>query len=328
MKNNFLLSTIVLCLVLLSTSSAKSLLVIESYHSTYAWDASYLEGLKTSLKDYTITTFEMNTKRIDKGAFQKAADDAWKKYKSLKPDMVVIGDDNALKLLGEKFKKESTPVVYLGINGNPKDYGVSKAANITGVLERPLFKSGIMNLTNIVNDSKNKALILFDNSTTSQGAKNHIFIGKNNMKIGKTSTDIKLINSAKEYKETVKNAKKNGYSFIVLGLYHTIKDAKGNHVPAGDILAWCSKNSPIPTFGFWDFSVGKGKTAGGLVLYGKAQGERAAKLIKKIEKGAKPGSIFPEVGEKGKMLFSKSELKRWGITLPKYMNESSTTLID
>lgn len=43
---------------------ADDVLVIQSYHSGYAWDASYIQGLKEGIKPpHQLHFFEMNTKR-------------------------------------------------------------------------------------------------------------------------------------------------------------------------------------------------------------------------------------------------------------------------
>ena len=106
-----------------ASAAPKTILAIESYHSDNAWDASYLEGLQETFgKDYTLVSFEMDTKRQPKSLYQKQADLAWLKYQELKPDLVILGDDNAMKFLGPKFIMTETPVVFLGINQNPRDY--------------------------------------------------------------------------------------------------------------------------------------------------------------------------------------------------------------
>jgi hypothetical protein len=55
-------------------AAPKSILIIESYHSDNAWDARYLEGLRETFgKDYTLASFEMDTKRLPKSLYQKQA---------------------------------------------------------------------------------------------------------------------------------------------------------------------------------------------------------------------------------------------------------------
>ena len=163
------LFVVLFTLLLLQVATAKEkILLIESYHSTYAWDASYIEGLELALdNEYELIKFEMNTKRLPKSEYQKMADLAYDKFMEVSPSLVILADDNALSYLGSKFFDTDTPVVYLGINNNPRNYGVVGRNNFTGVLERPLFKRSIANVQKL--QKLNKVLVLFDDGNTAKG---------------------------------------------------------------------------------------------------------------------------------------------------------------
>ena len=324
MKQQLLILTL---LVLTFSFGAKNVLVIESYNAAYEWDADYLSGLKSTLGTaYNVTNFEMDTKRIPPSEFQNMADKAWKLVETSKPDYIVIGDDNALKYLAPKITNNTPPVIFLGINGSLNNYGVVGKKNVTGILERPLFQSSIMGMTSILPNLKGKALILFDDGTTSKEAVNSIFNNNRTLQIAGLTVSYKQIGNIDTWKETINNADKAGYDFIIIGLYQTIKDSNNKHVNADDVLAWTSINSKVPLFGFWLFSVGKGKTIGGLVLEGVSQGNDVAEMIKKIDAGMSPADIRPLAGKKGHLLFSKSELSRWKFSLPENMAKSAIYL--
>jgi len=109
-----------------------------------------------------------------------------------------------------------------------------------------------------------------------------------------------------------------------MGLYHTIADVNQKHVPASDVMAWTVENSPVPLFSFWDFSVGKGKTVGGLVLSGEEQGRMAAQIARQILQGTPPSKIYPKTAEKGRYLFSQQQLSKYELTLPAAYRKLST----
>ncbi|MBU6956001.1 ABC transporter substrate-binding protein [Hahella sp. HN01] len=298
-------------------ASAATILVIESYHKEYPWDMSYMEGLQAALgNNHTIKRFEMDTKRLPKNRYQEKADQAMEAFMAIKPDLVVLGDDNALSYLGAKIDKTGTPIVFLGINSHPRDIGIDKLRNATGVLERPLFHRSISELRRIMREKLSKVLILFDSGNTSSTAVKEAFGGKMNASIEGVGVDILQVVTEAEWKKAISESKDAGYDAIIVGLYQTLVDADGNNVDAASILNWTSINSPTPSFAFWDFSVGKNKAIGGLVLFGRTQGEDAAKLISTILNGTPPRNIVPVIGEKGRYLFSKSELARWKLTLP------------
>lgn len=314
-------SILLIALLLFATNvfaTGKTVLVIESYHAGYAWDASYLEGLRETLgKDYTLVNFEMDTKRQPKSLYQKQADLAWQKYQELKPDLVILGDDNALKFLGPKFIATTTPVVFLGVNQNPRDYvEFWMGKNMTGVLERPIFTLAIGSIAEILQPKPDKILVLFDNGTTSRASVSEAFKGKTRSDISGVRIDLQLISNFELWQQTVLQAGNQGYDAIVVGLYHTIVGNDGKNIPADQVMKWTSENTPVPPFGFWDFSVGKGQTIGGFVLYGKEQGITAAEMAKQILNGMAPKDIPVVVGKKGQFLFSKEELAKYRLTLP------------
>lgn len=327
MQRIVLMLILLFCTVTATASAAgKTILVIESYHSGYAWDASYLEGLRETLgPSYSLVTFEMDTKRLPKSLYQQQADLAWKKYQELKPDLVILGDDNALKFLGEKFSATETPVVFLGINQNPGDY-VPMDQNITGVLERPIFTLAIGSITEIVKPKPDKILVLFDNGTTSQASVAEAFKGKTRIDISGCKVDLQLISNFELWQKTVLEAGDRGYDAIVVGLYHTIVGQDGKNIPAEQVMQWTAEHTPVPPFGFWDFSVGKDQTIGGFVLYGKDQGQMAAEMAKRILTGTPASSIRPVIGKKGQFVFSRSGLKKYGLTLPAKVAADATML--
>ncbi|WP_108651181.1 ABC transporter substrate-binding protein [Dongshaea marina] len=291
-----------------------AILVIESYHDGYPWDKSYKKALQEYLgKEYQLNYFEMDTKRLPKSLYEKRADLAWKKYQELKPVLVVLGDDNALNYLGPKLIETSTPVVYLGINNNPRDY-IPLGRNITGVLERPLLKRAIVDIRRTYPNTES-VLVLFDSGTTSQASSQEVFQGRSEIKLLGLKISLKFIGDWSVWQETVLEANKH-YDVMVIGLYHTLIDDEGLHVPAEKVIRWTSEHTPIPPFAFWDFEVGADKALGGMVLSGYEQGKEAAAIAREILAGKAPSRISPRTAEKGYYLFSRTQLKKWRTNLP------------
>ena len=301
--------------VLAQNNNKKIILVIESYHAGYAWDKSYKQGLREVLGDkFDLEFFEMDTKRIPNSEFKNRARLALDEYRKINPDLVILADDNALQYVGPGLAGTKTPVVYLGINNNPRKYKIVGHKNITGVLERPLLVSSISTIKKIIPELK-KILILFDSGITSKASLSEIFRNKTSLRFSSdVQADMKMIGDLKIWKKTILSAKQNGYDAVIVGLYHTISE-NGKHVKASDIIEWTSENTPVPPFGFWEFSVGPDKTIGGFVLSGKEQGIAAAKIVLEIMSGKSPHSIYPVTGKKGALLFSTTQLKKWYLSL-------------
>ena len=295
---------------------AANILVIESYHYQHPWDASYRQALRQQLgTDNTLHFFYLDTKRIAKESFNEQANKAWNAYLAMNPDLVILGDDNAINLLALRITANNTPVVYLGMNGNPRRSGFYGVKNLTGVLERPLMKRNIHEMGQLVPNAK-RALILFDDSDVSHTAIAAEFGNQNSLQLGNMTVDIKQINNYELWKQEVDQAKNNGYALIFVGLYHTITDRLGQYQTADQALAWTGENTQVPLFSFWDFSIGPQLAIGGLVISGQQQGETAANLARKILSEHQGVSFPPRIAPRGEYLFSRSALARWGIRLP------------
>lgn len=291
----------------------KSVLIIDSYHLGHPWVKSYHQGITGILNEhYSIKSFQMDTKRRKAEEFDQIAQEAWSKYQETKPLAVILGDDNALRLLGPKFVKEkNVQVVFLGINNNPRVYGVLGQNHISGILERPLIKRSILLMNKLL--PINRALVVFDDSVTSKVVLKEIFNNQENIKIGKTVVDIILTNDFAEWQSVT--SKEKPYDAIFMGLYHTVKDSTtGKHVDANTVLEWVSKNTKKPLFAFWNFSVGTNKAMGGYVLHGEEQGKSAAvMLLEMVNKKPADYNMLPVTGETGRYMFSRSETKRWNL---------------
>ena len=323
----FTIFFMLLLMLPLSVLAQKTVFVVESYHAENAWDASYKKTLQENLgPGYKLVFFEMDTKRLPKDQHQKMSDLAWAKYLGLKPDLVVLGDDAALILLAKRLAETRTPVVYLGINNNPRNYVPAAAENFTGVLERPLLKRSIVFLKALIPSAK-KILILFDDDCTAQAVRKEMFSDRDSTVVNGITVDIRMIGSLTEYKEAVLSAK-GQYDATVIGLYQSVKTQNGTVVDAEELISWVSINSVVPPFAFWDFAVGAHRTIGGLVLYGRDMGVLAAGLVKNIlEDGIPPRKIFPVINNQGELLFSKSQLQKWKLTLPEEI-VSSALMVD
>lgn len=301
---------------------ASDVLIIESYHSGYDWDKLYTSGIEDILTDsYSISKYEMDTKRLPKEKHEDSAASAFEYYENENPKAVILGDDNALKFLGPKLQKENIPLVYLGINNNPAKY-IDYSPHITGVAERPLMKRLMFQMRHILNKRNAKILVLFDDGTTSHSSVNLSLNGQRNFKVGTVEVDVQLIENYETWQTVVKSSKKDGYDAVIVGLYHTLVDDKGEHVEAEDVLAWTSENTPVPPFCLWTFAVGENKTIGGLLVDGYNQGQLAAGLLKRMLNGER--AIEPIVGDTGSWMFSKSQAKKWNLNIPDDLKKSIT----
>lgn len=316
------------CVTTLSPLLAAEILVVESYEPSHPWDASYLQALKQRLEPRHHLTFRyLDTKRIPRELFDIEAEKIWQYYQQSKPDLVVIGDDNAITLLARRIAGNGTPVVYLGMNDNPRRNNLYGLPNLTGVLERPLMKRNIREMAEMIPAAR-KALVLFDSSDVSVTAVEEEFRNQTELKLGNLTVEIKLLGSYSLWQEAVTQANRDGTDMIFVGLYHTLHDDQGQYVLPETVIGWTGRQAQKPLFGFWDFSIGEGKAIGGLVLSGAEQGDVAADQVLAILDSGRPAqSLAPRTAERGEYVFSRSALRSSSLQLPQKIRDKTRWLL-
>jgi len=110
---------------------------VMSYHQGYAWNDGIEEGVeKTLAGKCELSEFYMDSKRNTSPAFiRNKALEAKQKIEQLKPDIVIVSDDNASRYLVQPyFKDAKLPIVFNGVNWTAETYGFPYK-NVTGMVE-------------------------------------------------------------------------------------------------------------------------------------------------------------------------------------------------
>jgi len=309
--NNMRYVFLLVILVFSISTIAKPVIIIHSYHVDFPWVQQYRAGFFQQISTTDILEYEMDTKRQPSEKFTAIAKGAWQFIKQNKPAVVVLADDNALRMLGPKLIRHNIPLVFLGINENPRRY-ISLLGDVSGVLERPLLKRSVAMLKKI-DPSYIKIKVLMDKSYTSLAILETSLNNRRSQRILGIEVDTKIVDSAQQWRQEVLKSKVEGYQAVIVAVYAAITDSSGVTVSTDSLSEWSSKYSPVPLFAFWSFSVAKGKAIGGLTISGKDQGSEAAK---KVNHYISYGEFTKVVtGKRGTFLFSKHELKRWDIKL-------------
>jgi hypothetical protein len=309
------------CLILLlfwsPFSTASKVLIVNSYHSLYTWSAECRQGFDEYVDPHhEVDYFEMDTKRIPSAEFAQKALLAMQKVRSLKPDIVVLMDDSALKLLGEAVSQLGIPVVFMGINNNPRFYFTDGVLpqNVTGVIERPLLERSAASIFRLLTPRTKKILLMMDNGLTSGAIIQTSLYGKRAIFRNDYVVDTYLTNSYSDWKAKVKSVSTEEYDALIISNYASLKDDNNEQVPLDTTSQWTSKHSRVPLFAFWKYSVGRGKAIGGLLMRGYDQGKHAALILNEsLATGRTPKVTIPSRGE---FIYSQSELDRWGLSLP------------
>ncbi|GFM36987.1 ABC transporter substrate-binding protein [Desulfovibrio psychrotolerans] len=298
---------------------AEKVLVVQSYSSCFGWDAGYLRGLFSVLgPEKELRTFEMDTKRIPPELFAEKAAEALRMVEEYAPDLVVLGDDNANRLLAPTLVPRGIPLVYLGLNANPREYGLYGHAHVAGIMERPLLLQSLHVAKSILPTSVRRVLFLFDGSVTSSLIAEDVFRRGHSMELAGIRADMVLASTEEDWMHAVRGAAENGYDVVFIGLYQRLKDAGGNSADGDAVLAKTMRELRVPAMGLWDFSIGAGKAAAGLVHVGEHQGRAAGELALRFLAGERSVQI-PVTAESGVFMFSRSEALRQGFVIPEAM---------
>lgn len=322
----FIKNVLFIILLILNCGSnlySQKILVVDSYHKEYLWTADCRKGFEEFIDSQCeIIYLEMDTKRIPPVKFETRAYEIWKKIVQINPDLILTMDDNALKYLGEKCSSNGFPVVFMGINNNPRNYFTNNLIpqNVTGILERPLLKRSLLSISSLISVKNSRILLMMDNGITSEAIIHTLLHDELVFEMPGFTVDTWLTGSYSSWQSKLLSVTREEYDAIIIANYAGLKDSLGNQIPLNIISDWTGRNTSVPVFAFWKYSVGKGKAIGGLLTDGYIQGKEAALLCNRVllnnERPPKP--VIPE---EGTYLYSRYELERWEINLPQYILE-------
>lgn len=293
----------------------QKVLVIHSYDEELAWTRQCNAGIRRALAETaSLETIYFNTKSIPEAEFQGRAEEAFTIFRNSKPDLVMLGDDNALRLLGPRIAETGVPVVYFGINGNPRDYFDILPGNVYGVIERiPLFH-WIRWLIQIMPEIES-VLVLLDGSPTADSILKATFKGRTSVVVDGKNVDAESVSGWAEWTEHVLEPR---HDCIVMPVYHALRDDSGNHVPYDKVVEWVSRNSRVPAFASQDYAVGDHGVVGALVVVGEDHGHHAGMIAKGILEGERTPAVATADDQEGRLFFNRKQLERFGIVLPEW----------
>ena len=295
---------------------AKDVLLINSYHVGHGGSDLRVRGFKSALpKDIQIREVYMDTKRKPANQFALITQQTWNTFQEIKPDLVIVNDDNALRMLGEKISNSGTPVVFMGINNNPRAYFTTAIPkNVSGVLERHLIVPLVRYFKSFVPMKKQRVLILFDKSKTSTSVITTALYGKHSLKFGGVTIVVRKYALAEDYIQAATDAALE-YDFVVLDTFYTLKDKNGSPVKYQDVLLAINRASKIPIFGVTDYSVGEDAAAGALTMSMEKHGGVAATYVQKILDGKQLPNHYRN-SKSDRFVFNQKMLDKYQLILP------------
>jgi ABC-type uncharacterized transport system substrate-binding protein len=297
------------------------ILHIMSYHAPWEWTDEQLRGFKHALKgvDVEYQVFQMDTKRKSSPEWKdKVAREGRQLIDTWKPDLLYTNDDLAQDLIARHYVNTELPIVFSGVNADPKVYGFAGSKNVTGVREEEHFVQTVQLLKELVPQIRRVAVVL-DNDPTWEGVARRMKEQTRQLPgIEFVSWDV--ISTFDEYKRKIAEYHGRVDAIAPLGIF-TFKDAQGHNVPYPEVLKWTAQNSRIPDFSFWESRIGPG-TLCAVTVSGYEQGLAAGKMARGIlVDGRSPASYPMHATVKGEPMINMARAIKLGLSV------NTTTLL-
>ncbi len=339
-----------------TATDKKKILVISSYHREYAWTQETNEGLcaallkygyldnKTQAEEYTKNDYVESSKIIMKKLWMDTKRKKKKEEravmtmeltgiaKEFRPDIMLLGDDNAAKYIGNQFLDSDIPIVFWGVNNTPVKYGLVDSKdrpghNVTGVYQSGYYAESIELVKVLVPGMKTFAILSDDTNSGRSHTKKIEYLARK----GALSLQLKDTVASSDYKDWKEKALElqDNVDALFLAQYSGLKDIHGNNVPADEVTVWFMNNIKIPEAAVQGQFVKQGLLCSADDS-GYNQGFEAAVIAHDIlAGGADPATYAPRAPKRGPLMVNKQRAELLGIKLTedmgieKYIEEAS-----
>ena len=320
----------------------KRIFIVSSYDKSYLWSQSTHRGVTEAMLKYgyldneaQILEFTQNDRIesshsvIEKAWMDTKRKDSLKEIaaatrkimaaiKAFKPDLVMLGDDNAANYIGNQLLDRDVPVVFWGINGLPLKYGLVDSMdrpghNVTGVWQAGYHKESLELLNKLVPEAQTFAILSCDSVSARPKIKQIQMLAKNG-KLPLELTSIVVTNSFSEFKEAALRLVDQVDAFFILN-HDTLRDDEDNHVDMLSVGKWYLENIKKPEASHEDQFVHEGMllTANDS---GYNQGLMAFEMAFDIlEQGLNPGHMRTKTPPRGPFMVNRVRAEMLGISL-------------
>jgi len=260
----------------------RKIVYINSYHSGFP-PSDQITGAvleKFPVDSFELFSFFMDTKRNPSTSYiERRASELLDSIKEIKPDVLIVSDDNALKyLVIPNFQNDPQAIVFCGINWSVAQYDIS-GCNITGVLEiLPL--ADLLQMLKPYYPEMEKLLVLNENTTTSRKTQPLL-----DTLLGNTGIEVsqELVDDFESWKSVFVKANET-YDLIYLQTKGAIRG--WDHDAA---LAHIDQYIKIPLVTCEEFMMPY--AVFGLTQLSEEQGKQAAEKTRLILNGTSPSEI-------------------------------------
>ncbi len=299
--------------------------VIYSFDEDFVWEKNIELGLKKVFEkhiNYLTRKFYLRTQYVaDEKNESKMSARAVYLIQQWKPDVVVLVDDKAQKLVGSHLiNNPKIKVVFASVAAPIQDYHYRLAKNVTGVKQELPLESFEAMVDKISPSRPKTFTYLYDKEYSS-------WVFRDQLKNHKWR-DLQIVNyvqcdDIKGLTKAIKEAEKNS-SYLLVSIFSAIKkdDTSKRFLTINEVNEWLAKNSPIPLFSLAERM--------GPITFGNSpleQGLNAGDIIEKIVTYNIPISKIPIRTSKWfTIVINKRQCKEYDINIPEiYYNFAHVT---
>jgi ABC-type uncharacterized transport system substrate-binding protein len=325
-----------------TASDKKKILVISSYHREYAWTQETNEGLCAAMlklgyldnqaqaEEYTKKDYVESSRIILKKLWMDTKRKKSKEERAgmtieivriageFNPDIMLLGDDNAAKYIGNQFLDSDIPIVFWGVNNTPVKYGLvdskdSPGHNVTGVYQRGYYAESIELVKSLAPGVRTFAILSDDTSSGRSHAKKISYLAR------KGDLPLTLAETVATHKYEIWKEKalelQNKVDAFFLAQYSGLKDKNGKSVPAEEVTAWYMNNIKVPEAAVQGQFVKQGMLCSADDS-GYNQGFEAGVIANDIlANGADPSTYSPRTPGRGPLMVNRQRAEILGIKL-------------
>lgn len=287
------------------------ILVLNSYNIGYDWSDEELKGLDTALNKafarHELFIEHLDTKKFhDKRHFPHLADLLEAKYRDARLDLVIAMDNAALEFAARYRQRlfPGVPLVFCGINDYEPSM-ISGQSRITGVAEHHDF-AGTLALALKLQPDTREVVVIHDYTDTGL-AMRHEFAAA---AARSSSVKVRFMDEM-PLEQTVEKLKLLTPGSLVLTLSYTVEKG-GRAFTQAEAAKLVSNASPVPVYAVHAEQLGNG-VAGGKMMGGKIQGQKAAELAVRILAGEDVSTLPVVTGSISYAAFDYRVLEKFGI---------------
>lgn len=195
---------------------------VSSYHIGYEWNDGIGRGIREGVAGVCQLEEEyLDTKRNPAPAFgEQRAREVFARIQSLKPDVIILSDDNASRYLAQPYLKQGDiPLVFCGINWEGTAYGYPWE-NATGMLEIAPVTALLKDVARLADTSRHGLYLSSSVYTETIDARHY----QRAFALQGVNLAIQLVDNQAQWNSAYIQAQQEGLDFILLGNNAGIND--------------------------------------------------------------------------------------------------------